>query len=84
MGDHFLVGELVTLSALDDIVEDKDRAIVGRLKDQHILVLGFLVMKDRVDLQNHGLAGPPACVSGERGRGAGGHTCQRSRGTSHL
>jgi hypothetical protein len=59
VGDHLLVRELVTLGALDDIVEDKDHAVVGRLEDEDILVLGLLVVNDLVDLEGHGLARPP-------------------------
>lgn len=58
VGDHLLVGELVALGALDDVVEDEDGAVVGRLEDEDILVLGLLVVEDLVDLEGHGLAGP--------------------------
>ena len=56
--DHLLVRELVALSALDDVVQDQHRAVVGRLEDQHILVLALLVVEHLLDLQGHGLAGP--------------------------
>jgi hypothetical protein len=58
VSDHLLVRELVTLSALDDIVEDEDHAVVGRLEDENILVLGLLVVDDLVNLEGHGLTGP--------------------------
>lgn len=58
VGDHLLVRELVALSALDDIVQDEDHAVVGRLEDEDILVLGLLVVDDLVDLEGHGLARP--------------------------
>jgi len=56
VGDHLLVGKLVPLSALDDIVQDQDGAVVGRLKDQDVLVLALLVVQNLLDLQGHGLA----------------------------
>lgn len=56
VGDHLLVGELITLSALDDIVEDKDITIVGGLEDEDILVLALLVVQDLLDLEGHSLA----------------------------
>jgi hypothetical protein len=58
VGDHLLVGELVALGALDDVVEDEHHAVVGGLKDEHILVEGLLVVDDLVDLEGHGLARP--------------------------
>jgi hypothetical protein len=65
VGDHLLVGELIALSALDDIVKDEDGAVVAALEDKHILVLGLLVVQDLVDLEAHGLAGPHAGLLGE-------------------
>lgn len=58
VGDHLLVGELVALGALDDVVEDEDAAVVGRLEDEHVLVLALLVVEDLLDAEGHGLAGP--------------------------
>jgi hypothetical protein len=55
VGDHLLVRELVSLGALDDIVQNQDVAVVLRLEDQDILVLALLVVKDLLDLQGHGL-----------------------------
>lgn len=52
------VRELIALGALDDVVENKDRAVVGRLEDEDVLVLALLVMKNLLDLEGHGLAGP--------------------------
>lgn len=52
------VRKLVPLSALDDVVQDEDHAIVGGLEDQDILVLALLVVDDLLDLEGHGLAGP--------------------------
>jgi len=52
--------ELITLGGLNDIVKDKDGAIVGGIEDQDILVFGLFVVEDRVDLEGHGLAGPHA------------------------
>jgi hypothetical protein len=56
VGDHLLIGELVALGALDYVVENQDSAVIGRLEDQHILVLTLLVVQDLVDLERHGLA----------------------------
>ena len=50
--------ELIALSALDDVVENKDHTVVGRLEDQDILVLALLVMDDLLNLEGHGLARP--------------------------
>lgn len=36
MGDHLLVRELITLGALDDVVEDEDVAVIGGLKDEDL------------------------------------------------
>jgi hypothetical protein len=58
VSDHLLVGELITLGALDDIVEDEDIAIGLGLKDEDILVLGLLVVEDLLDLEGHSLARP--------------------------
>ena len=58
VGDHLLIGELVALSALNDIVEDEDSAVVGGLEDENVLVLGLLVVEDLLDLEGHGLARP--------------------------
>lgn len=56
VGDHLLVGELVTLSALNDVVEDENIAVVGGLEDEDILVLALLVVEDLLDAESHGLA----------------------------
>jgi hypothetical protein len=45
---------------LDDVVEDKDGAVVGGLKDENVLVLALLVVKNLLDLESHGLTGPHA------------------------
>lgn len=58
VGDHLLVCELVTLSALDDIVEDEDGSVVGGLEDEDVLILTLLVVEDVLDLQGHSLARP--------------------------
>ena len=65
VGDHLLVGELITLGALDDVVQHQHGAVVAALKDQHILVLGLLVVQDLVHLEVHGLTGPHAGLLGE-------------------
>ena len=50
--------ELVSLGALDDVVKDKDDAVVAALKDEHVLVFRLLVVEDLVDFKNHRLPGP--------------------------
>lgn len=37
VSDHLLVGELVTLSALDDVVENENVAVVGGLEDEDLI-----------------------------------------------
>ena len=59
------VRELIALSALDDIVQDEDSAVVTALEDEDILVLGLLVVQDLVDLEVHGLTRPHAGLLGE-------------------
>lgn len=58
VGDHLLVRELIALSALDNVVQDKNSTVVAALEDEDILVLGLLVVNDLVDLEAHGLTGP--------------------------
>ena len=65
VSDHLLVGELITLGALDNVVQDKDTAVVGGLEDEDILVLGLLVVQDLLNLEVHGLTGPHAGLLGE-------------------
>ena len=52
------IRELITLSALNDIVQNQHGSVVGGLEDEDILVLGLLVVEDFLDLQGHGLTGP--------------------------
>lgn len=59
------VRELIPLSALDDIVQDEDSAVVAALEDEDILVLGLLVVQDLVDLKAHGLTRPHVGPLGE-------------------
>jgi hypothetical protein len=54
------IRELVTLGALDDVVEDEDGAVVGGLEDEDVLVLALLMVKNLLDLEGHGLTGPHA------------------------
>jgi hypothetical protein len=58
VGDHLLVGELITLGALDDIVEDEDGTVGLGLEDEDILVLALLVVEDVLDLEGEGLTRP--------------------------
>jgi hypothetical protein len=58
MCNHFLVGKLISLGALNDIIKDEDGSIVGRLENQDILVLTLLVVKNILDFESHGLARP--------------------------
>jgi len=58
VSDHLLVGELITLGTLDDVVEDEDIAVGGRLEDEDVLVLGLLVVEHLLDLESHSLARP--------------------------
>jgi hypothetical protein len=90
MGNHLLVGKLVALSALDDVVEDQNVAIVGGLENEDILVLALLVVQHLLDLQRHRLACELTSVKVDRRRAVKGGcesyqaTFRRSRGTSHL
>lgn len=54
--DHLLVGELIPLSALDDVVQDQDSAVVRGLEDENVLVLALLMVQDLLDSEGHGLA----------------------------
>lgn len=56
VSDHLLVRELISLGALDDVVQNKDGAVVGGFEDQDILVLALLMVEDLLDLEGHGLA----------------------------
>ncbi|KAH3662402.1 hypothetical protein OGAPHI_005654 [Ogataea philodendri] len=58
MGNHLLVGKLVSFGGLDDSVQNQDVTIVRGLEHQHILVLGLLGVQNLVHLERHGLAGP--------------------------
>lgn len=66
--------ELIPLSALDDIVQYKNGAMIAGFEDEHILILWFLMVEDLVDLEGHGLtwphvgnlAEPAICVEGFR------------------
>jgi hypothetical protein len=54
------IRELVAFSALDDVVENEDSAVVGGLEDEDVLVLALLMVKNLLDLERHGLTGPHA------------------------
>ena len=52
------VRKFVTLSALDNIVQDEHGSVVTRFEDKDILVFGLLMVQDLVDLEGHCLARP--------------------------
>jgi hypothetical protein len=52
------IRELIPLCALNDIVQHKDGAVIAGLEDEDILVFALLVVKNLVDFEGHGLAGP--------------------------
>jgi hypothetical protein len=54
------IRELIALGALDDVVENKYGAVVGRFENEDVLVLALLVVKNFLNLEGHGLAGPHA------------------------
>lgn len=56
--DNCALRELIPLSALDDIIQNQHSAIVARFEYEDILVFAFLVVKDIVDLEGHGLTRP--------------------------
>jgi hypothetical protein len=59
------IRELITLGALDDVVKNKDGAIVAALEDKNVLILGLLVVEDLVDPEVHGLTRPHLGLLGE-------------------
>lgn len=50
--------ELIPFGALDDVVEDQNRAVVAGFENEYVLVFGFFVMQDLVDFEGQCLAGP--------------------------
>lgn len=58
MGNHLLVCKLITLGALNNVVQNQNGAIVGGFEDQDILVLALFVVDDVLDLEGHGLTRP--------------------------
>lgn len=58
MGNHLLVSKLISLGALNDIVQDQDGSVIAGFEDEDILILGFFVVDDVLDLESHRLAGP--------------------------
>lgn len=56
--DNCALRELIPLGALDDIIQNQHSAIVARFEYEDILVFAFLVVKDIVDLEGHGLTRP--------------------------
>ena len=59
------IRELISLCALNDIVQDEDGAMVAALEDHNILIFRLLVVEDLVDTEGHGLAGPHLTDFGE-------------------
>ena len=54
------IRELVTLSALNDVVKDENHAVVGGLEYENVLVQALLVVKNLLDLEGHSLTRPHA------------------------
>ncbi len=52
------VRKFIPLCALYDIVKDQHCAMIAGFKDEDVLVFRFLVVKDLVDFESHGLARP--------------------------
>jgi hypothetical protein len=52
------IRKFVPFRALDDIIQDQHSTVVTALKDQDILELGLLMVKNLVDLERHGLSRP--------------------------
>lgn len=50
--------KLVSLSALDNIIQDQNSAVVTALEDKDVLVIGLLMVKNLVDPEVHGLTRP--------------------------
>lgn len=50
--------KFIPLCALYDVIEDEDCAMIAGLEDEDVLVFGFLVVKDLVDFEGHGLTRP--------------------------
>jgi hypothetical protein len=59
------IRELITLGALDDVVKNKNGAIVAALEDKNVLILGLLVVENLVDSEVHGLTRPHFRLLGE-------------------
>eukprot|EP00960_Hanusia_phi_P004396 128694-Hanusia_phi.AAC.1 len=58
MRDHLVVGELVSLRALDHSVQRHHLPVRLRLIHRHVLVLGLAMEQVRLDLDRHGLSRP--------------------------
>ena len=56
VSNHLLIGKLVALGALDDVVQNENVAVVGRLKNEDILILALLMVENLLDPQSHSLA----------------------------
>lgn len=50
--------KLVALGALDDVVQDEHGAVVGRFKDEYILIIGSFMVKNFFNFKGHCLARP--------------------------
>mmetsp|Transcript_36910 Transcript_36910/g.80794 ORF Transcript_36910/g.80794 Transcript_36910/m.80794 type:complete len:296 (+) Transcript_36910:2108-2995(+) len=58
VGNHFLVGEFIAFSDLNDTIEYKHSTMILALEDQHVLILGPMMIKDLINLKGHGLSWP--------------------------
>ena len=53
-----ILRKLIALGALNDVVQHEHGAMITGLKNEHVLVFGFLMVQDLVDFERHGLTGP--------------------------
>jgi hypothetical protein len=53
-----IIRELITLGALNDVVQHQNCAVVARFEDKNVLVFALLVVEDLINLQGHSLPRP--------------------------